>query len=198
MASTDIAFRAGISRRLRRRGLRGRSVAVSFRDERLTVAGDTFGVIDVDLAQIRRLRVGFAQSRSTTYRQVLVWSEGSGVPLLLGTADAAEHARFAALVRALADSLLRARHRVRVETGESKRWAAVMLILFGGLALAAIALVAFVLGESEAALGVPRLAALALPGVLLAGALAAMWWAWTRHWPRRIRSLAGLDRVLPC
>lgn len=186
-----------MSRRLRRRGLRGNSVAVGFDGAMLTIAGDTFGSIGYALADLRRVRVGVAQAGSSTYRQILIWSAAGGMPLLVGTGDATEHARFAALVRALADALSRGGHRARVETGESKRWAAFMLLLFGAQALAFAAIAAFILGESEEALGLPRHVAIVFPTLFFAGSLGAMWWVWSRYWPRCVRSSSDLDRVLP-
>jgi hypothetical protein len=117
--------------------------------------------------------------------------------LQVGTGDASEHGRFATLVRALADATTREGHGVRIETGESKRWAVVAMSLLGGQALAFAAITALVLGESEAALGLPRWIAVVFPLVFLLGALIAMVWAWSRYWPRRVRSPADLDRVLP-
>ncbi|MBL8698067.1 MAG: hypothetical protein JNK67_06830 [Alphaproteobacteria bacterium] len=197
MTATGSAFRAGISRKLRRLGLRGRSVVVGLAGSRLTIAGDTFGTVDIELASISRLRVGFAQSRGQTYHQILVWTDRAAAPLLLGTADAAEHPRFAVLVRGLAAALAGGEPPALIETGESKRWAAVMLALFGALAAGFAALLAFVLTASETSLGVPRPVALAVPAALLLGTSTAMWWAWTRHWPRRIDLVEDLARVLP-
>jgi hypothetical protein len=60
--SSSVTFRAGMSRRLRRRGLRGNTVAVGF-------DGDTFGSIDYALADLRRVRIGVAQAGDSTYRR---------------------------------------------------------------------------------------------------------------------------------
>jgi hypothetical protein len=128
---------------------------------------------------------------------MLIWSAEGGVPLLVGTGDATEHGRFAALVRALADALSRGGHRARVETGESKRWAAFMLLLFGAQAVAFAAIAVFILGESEEALGMPHEFAIVFPILCLSGSLVAMGWAWSRYWPRRVCSSSDLDRVLP-
>lgn len=186
-----------MSRKLRRRGLRGNTAAVGFDGATLSVAGDTFGSIDFALAELRRVRIGMAQSGSSIYRQMLIWSDVGGAPLLVGTSDAAEHGRFAALVHALTDAISQGGHAARVETGESKRWAAFMMLLFGAQTLAFAAVTLFVLGESEEALGLPRKIAVVFPLLFLAGSLLAVAWAWTRYWPRAVRRPADLDRVLP-
>ena len=131
------------------------------------------------------------------YHQLLLWSGASRAPLELGTANSAEHRGFADLVLTLVGALERSGRLDIVETGEKKLWASFILSMFALFALAALALILFVLGEDERALGIPRAVALMVPCGLFLGALGAMWWAWTRHWPRRIRSLADLNRVLP-
>lgn len=186
-----------MSRKLRRRGLRGNTAAVRFDGATLSVAGDTFGNVDIALPELRRVRIGMAQSGTSIYRQMLIWSSKGGAPLLVGTGDAAEHGRFASLVHALVDALARGGHAARIETGESKRWALFMMMLFGVQAAAFAGIALFVLGESEAALGIPRMVALVFPLLFLAGSLGAMAWAWSRFWPRRVRAPTDLDRVLP-
>lgn len=186
-----------MSRDFRRRGLRGNTVAVSFDGESLTVSGDTFGRIDIALARLRRMRIGLAQTRSATFHQLLIWPAEAGKPLLVGTSEPNELPRYAALVRAVCEAVARGGHPARLEVGESKAWAAFMLVLFGLQAAGFAAIASYVLGESEEALGAPHAIAIAVPIVFLAGALAAMWWAWRRQWPRVLRRSADLDRVLP-
>ena len=190
-------FHAGLNRRLRGLGLSGRHVDVAVASRALTLTGESGGTVVIAAADIRHLRVGFAQSRGVTYHQLLLWSGANRAPLELGTADSAEHRGFADLVLTLAGALERSGRLDIVEIGEKTLWASFMLSMFSLFALAALALILFVLSEDERALGIPRAFALMVPCGLFLGALGALWWAWTRHWPRRIRSLTELVRVLP-
>lgn len=75
MESEGNGFCAGMSRKLRRRGLRGSTAAVGFDGATLSVAGDTFGSIDIALAELRRVRVGMAQPGRTIQPEILSRAE---------------------------------------------------------------------------------------------------------------------------
>lgn len=190
-------FRTRLAPALRRRGLRGRSAAVRFDGSRLSVVADTFGTIDIDVARIDRLRVGFAQTSAGVFHQIVVWAHGVRRPLLVGTADPAEFAGFAALVRGLAQALAANGPASRLETGASKRWTATVMSLLSGLVLAFATIARFAHASDPATLGVPPWIAVAVPATLGTGVAVLGAWFWSRHWPRRVRDAADLERVLP-
>ncbi len=131
------------------------------------------------------------------FRQIPSWRRGERRPLLLGTADRSEHPGFGDFVRATASALADAGRLDSIETGAGRVWATVMATLIGLVAVGFAAAFVVTLSQSDAALGVPRALAAGFTGVPFCGAPVLVWWAWSRHWPRRVRALAELDRVLP-
>jgi hypothetical protein len=191
MASEDpdiIGFHAVRTRQLRRAGFEGRYVWVGMRDGALELIGEVAGFLRIPADEVARMRAGFVLARPKAFQTVL-WLRGGGPPIFLHPLP--HHASYASTVRALASAMSADGGMCRVEGGISPGGALFGPLLMAVPAFGAVALAGFVVTD---ALWWQRLAVPAVP--LLCFALLA-WIALARQMPRRIRTLASLDRQLP-
>jgi hypothetical protein len=186
------------TRALRRAGLAGGSAAVAFAGEAVQIVGEAGGSLAIPIQEVETLRAGMAGSKRRVHYECRLWRRGDAAPLRLDpAAQPPEELRYAAFCRALAGALEGSGRIGAVETGVTRGWAALMIALGALVTLAFAASWLFVLQEDEQRLGVPRAVAAAFPALFTLASAAFVYWAWSRHWPRRIASLAELERVLP-
>jgi hypothetical protein len=182
-------FHAAQTRQLHRAGFEGRFVWSGMRDGALELIGEHAGFLSIPAPEIERIRAGFVQGRPRTYRTIL-WLRGGGPPLCLHP-QPDHHLLYAATIRDLAAAVAAEGDLSRVEGGTSIGDALVAPLLMAVPALGAIAVAVLVVTDAA------WWQRLAIPAVPVACMALLSWVALARQLPRRLRTLAELDRRLP-
>lgn len=193
------SFTAASTRQLARYSLMGDTVTVVLTGDVVGLVGASGGDRPIPLDKITGLRAGLIQGRPSTRSELRIYVEGEAEPLHLypvqDRADAAAGLRsYSQFVQGLAARLVSAGKLAGLETGSGKVWAAISTAL---LVLPAIAMTAVFISTVIVTLpDAERWIARAITGT---GAVGLLWlciWWWRAHWPRRIRRLSDLDRML--
>jgi hypothetical protein len=195
MASDLPRFAAIRHRSLAAAGLGSAGVDASLVGDTLTLRGTSGEQLIVPLASITRLRAGYEENKYTAdlYRMKL-WTSAAPRPLTLATIHSTE-ADYATIARAIAATVERTHGPGAVEGGLG--WGAALLFpmwLVVGFTVAAVAVYIDPQHRSDDSFLTIALmeAAIGLPIILLIMIL-----FFRPYRPRRLKTLAALDRFLP-
>ena len=184
------AFHAIATRALKREGFAGDHIWVGCREGRLDLIGEKGGQIRLAPKDIRRIRIGYEETKYSKIYQTAIWRQGAARPLDL-TPVGDHRVPYGTTMRAFAGQMAAAGLQDRIERGMSKFSAMLGPVSIGILVLAALGLSIFVLDE-EPWWG--RLIVPVIP-ILLLGFL--IWNMMARQLPRPIQDLTELDKQLP-
>jgi hypothetical protein len=169
-------------------GVRG-WVTATFDGEVLELRGDGGGALDLPLAAIDRVRIGYEENKFVgRVYQLLIWSGDNPAPLPLRTLG---RDGYGAAARALAAALSQAKGINRVERGVTMGAALALMFWFTPFLLVSL-WGAWAVTSTDPAWA--SLIILVVPGALFTW-LGWRFWTWQR--PRPIRDLAELDQQLP-
>ena len=184
---------AAITPNLRNAGLEGGHMLVDLQGETLELRGERAGQFILSLADIERMRVGYATGRGATRYETVIWRRGASNPITISPLPVADPAAYAAIVRDLAAGVARRQGRGSVETGYSPAYWA---MIFGTLVVVMLVTLGVVLlvvpGEDVPGWSFAYL--ILFPLLLIA--LVVREYVKV-HRPRAVRDLAELDRHLP-
>ncbi|WP_431282181.1 hypothetical protein ACQW02_22685 [Humitalea sp. 24SJ18S-53] len=186
-----LLFRAPMTRRLRRLGLKGADVTVGLAAEAIGVGGDDGTLLRLNFAGIARIRVGFSESKGGSYHFTRIWLTGERRPIeFMGSITTP--AAYSAFVRGMVAWVLERYPGIEVQAGSGWFMPLFTIGAFGAMSLASLggSIYLAVTGDDWTIF----LGALAVSLVLLLG---LGFWTWTRHRPRRIATVEALARVLP-
>lgn len=184
---------AANSPRLREAGLKGGYAAVTFHNAALEFRGLESGGVRLAADKLDRLRLGYEQGRGGhPHFQALIWPTGERKPILImPLGDEANKAAYGAAMRTFAAALADVRGLDRVERGVSVMSALMGLLLVGfpTALLAVVTLRSVTEANWLTASGA---------GLAVIGLTAAMYWTYQgRSRPRRVKTLAELERLTP-
>jgi hypothetical protein len=192
------SFTAASTRDLVRRGLRGGTVTVVLTGDLVGLVGADGGDLAVPIERIIGLRAGLIHGKPAI-RPALRLAIAGEKPLHLfpvrDAADAAAARRsYPDFVRGLAARLAQSDRLDGIEIGSGAVWAVLSACLLAvptlGMAVVFATTLFGTLPEAE------KWIARAVTGTATVGLLWLWAWWWRGHWPRRVRRLEDLDRML--
>lgn len=155
----------------------------------LELRGEQTGVWQIAPEALERVRIGYSDGKRRSYETQLWLADGSGRLELVPLNH--QWPAYVTVVRALAATLAGKGLLGRVETGSSRFGALLPVVLFGLLALAAIGISLFALGNE------PWWGRLIVPALPLLLFSLFVWTAVKRAWPRPLARLDDLNVQLP-
>lgn len=156
----------------------------------LVLRGQESGELRFPLAEIARLRAGFADTERGRYYELHLWTVHMDKPLMLAVLPQGWPA-YAAQMRALAAAFDRHGRLRDFQGGTSIGWALLLPVLFGLLALATVSLSLFVLTREP---WYGRLIVPSIPVLLFGLTLMA---TISRGWPRPLEAVEEIEGQLP-
>jgi hypothetical protein len=146
--------------------------------------------LEIHLARIAKMRVGYTESKEGLHYETYVWIEGDAKPIYLAPLDDGELTAYRANIRVLASAMGKAGRPVL--TGTSLFNALIAPTLFGILFFAALTISIVIMDDGF--VWWQPLAIAGVPGVLFG---VFVWQTIYRFWPSRADEIADLDKQLP-
>jgi hypothetical protein len=189
MIAAPLSFSVDNSAALTAAGLRGPLVTATFDGAALVLRGEGGGSLDLPLAAIDRIRIGYEENKFVGHiYQLQIWSGDDHRPLALRCLGGGDYGPAA---RALAAGLAEAKGMSSVERGVNM--GAALFLLLGLTPFFALSLWgAWQVSGEEPWWAPPAMLAIPVPLFIW-----LFWRFWTWQRPRPIASLAELDQQLP-
>lgn len=189
MSQTPPNFRTALGWGMGRRGVKGAYADAAAGPGGLTLRGEKGGELQIPLANIAKMRVGFTESKNGIDYETYLWLNGDPKPIFLAPLGHGEHQAYRANIRVLASAMGKAGR--PVVTGTSIFNALLAPALFGVLFAAALFVAFFALQNLQ---WWQPIAVAGVPGALFA---VFVWQTIYRFWPKPAAGIADLDNQLP-
>src|SRR5262245_41062485 len=117
---SGLSFRTRILGALKRYDFAGDHANVSVPQDGMTLSGSERGFLHVPYARVKRVRVGFTETKNGLIYEAKIWLDGERAPLRFFPYDNGDWANYRVAMRGLAAQLNTQGQLARVERGVSK------------------------------------------------------------------------------